>query len=119
MADRMRVPLPRKPGEAFIITEDDIAASVTALDTRYARRFSMDVAEEVLAKMGADVIPHVAQCLGEQVVREHQQQITAVVDSYLMERKWAEPIIRKAIEDSVRRFIFDMLAASPGEDTNG
>lgn len=109
MREPLRVPL-SSPSPSWI-AEDDVAASVARTpDVRYARRFSMDVAEEVLAKMGPAVVQHVAQQLGERVVWNHQAAIESAVFAYLTDRTWAEPIIRKAIEDSVRRFVFDMLA---------
>lgn len=102
----IRVPLPGRPP---FIAEDECLASVSADRTRYARRFSLDIAEEALAKMGPAVVEHVAMQLGEITVRRHQHEIENAVFAYLTDRKWAEPIIRKAIEDSVRRFVFDML----------
>lgn len=102
----LRVPLRSPPS---FIQADDVAASITSDRTRYAKRFSLDVAEEALKKMGPYVVEHVAQQLGESVVRRYQPAIESAVFAYLTDRTWAEPIIRKAIEDSTRRFIFDML----------
>jgi hypothetical protein len=110
----MRVPLPSPP---IFIQDDDVAASVCTTP-RYARRFSLDIAEEALAKMGPAVVQHVAQQLGERVVWDHQQDIERVVFSYLTDRTWAEPIIRKAVEDSVRRFIFEIMISPPSTDTD-
>ena len=105
MAD-IRVPLPSR---AEWITADDMAVHATMDSTRYARRFSLDIAEDALREIGPATVRHIAQKLAESVVHRHQSEIENAVHSYLRDRAWAEPIIRKAIEDSVQRFVSDML----------
>ena len=110
MHNEPRVPM--KPKPASMIAEDDVAASVTTLSGRVGRRFSLDIDEEVLAKMGAMATEHIAGELGKQVAYRHQHLIEAAVSSYLTDRAWAEPIIRAAIRESVNRIVFDMLSSA-------
>jgi len=104
--DPIRVVLPAPP--ASFIADDDVAASVTATP-RYARRFSMDVAEEALAQMGPRAIGFVAQRLAENVVYRHQDAIERAVYSYLNNPAWAEPVIRDAIYRAVAQFARELF----------
>ena len=96
------------PSLSAMISPSDVSASIHDMP-RYAKRFSVDVAEEALANMVPQVIQHVAERLGERVVYEHQEAIHAAVHGYLFDRAWAEPLIREAIREAVRAVIRDML----------
>jgi len=93
------------------IAADDIQASVSGPDLRYARRFSLDVAEEALERLAPMVVQHIAERLGEHVVHHHEPMIEQAVLAYLQDRAWAEPIIRQAIQDSVRTIITEIFTA--------
>lgn len=111
----MKPPLVPMPTRANWIGEDDVAASATKLPN-YGRRFSMDVAEEVLGRMGREMLPHIAQRLAERVVHEHSAAIQKTVLDYLGDRAWAAPIIEDELRKTVRRFAFDLLStADKGE----
>lgn len=101
------VPMPSRPA-SFVA--DDVAASVTTDRTRYARRFSMDVAEDALRQMGPMALNHITKELAESVVRRHSADIERVVYSYINDRAWAEPIIRDAIYRAVAQFARELFA---------
>lgn len=108
MDERPRVPMPNRQGASWV-GENDIAASVAKMPD-YGRHFSMDVAEELLARMGRELLPHVAQKLAERVVHEHTPAIQNTVLDYLNDRAWAAPIIEDEIRKAVQRFTFDLLS---------
>lgn len=105
MKGDIRTTLPPRHG----ISASDVAAEAFRDTTRYARRFSLDIAEDALAQMGPMAVEHIAKQLAENVVHRHQGDIENAVHSYLTDRAWAEPIIRDAIYRAVREFVGDLL----------
>ena len=104
----MRERVPLAAGVSALGT-DDVAASINGPNMRYARRFSLDVAEEALRDLGRKAIPMVAGRLAEQIAHEHHAEIQHVVHSYILDRAWAEPLIREEIRRTVRAVITEML----------
>lgn len=69
----------------------------------------MTIAEEALQKLVPQVIPFVVARLAGQIAHEQRGAVEDAVHEYLRDRAWAEPIIREAIQASVREVIRDML----------
>ena len=117
MAIPTRVPMPVRPSW---IAADDVMASAHRSPGRAGIEFTLTVAEEVLPQIAREVIPHVAERLAEQVVYRHQAEIESAVHSFILDRAWAEPIIRDEISKTVRAIIHDMLLNSKvGDALNG
>lgn len=93
------------------MVSDDVEARVAFDGPRYARTFELKVAEDALEKMGPMAIEVVVGELAKNIVYRRQDQITRVVDSYLNDRAWAEPIIRAEIARAVREVVREMLDA--------
>jgi len=107
---------PRVPLKSPTFAADDVQASAT-MTPRYARRFSLDVAEDALAKLAPAVLPWVVERLAGQIAQRHQGDVEIAVNEYLRNREWAEPVIREAIRDAVQVVVRDMLNSSPLGDT--
>lgn len=107
MTDNIRVPLPSRPS---MLAEDDVAASITKMP-KFARRFSLDVAEDALAQMGREMLPHIALRIAERAVHHPEQQakIVNAVATYLDDPSWVAPIIEDELRKTIRRFAYDML----------
>lgn len=112
MTERMRVPMERN-GLPTMGDEHDVAVAVPPL---VGQRFTMDVSEERLARMGREGIAHAVETLSRTVVYENEPAIRRAIESYLTDRKWAEPIIRQAIRDAVREFVFGMMATGLADE---
>lgn len=110
---RYRVPMPRKPA---VIMADDVALSSMPDGPRNAVRYSMDFAEDAHAKLGKEAIVFAVERLSQTIIYENEAQIRRTVESFLFDREWAEPIIRRAIRESVARFIQDMMTNSDAFD---
>lgn len=117
MSDRrgLRVPMPKKR-EPFV-AEDEIAVHVPETGGRAGYRISMDIAEDVYSRLGREAITHAVERLSLEVVARHQGEIESTVSAFLGDRKWAEPIIRQAIQDTVHDFVTDLLRGMHGEQT--
>lgn len=100
---RTRVPMRERN---HVIAESDVALSTPP---RVGVRYSMDFAEDAHAKLGKEAIIYAVEQLSQTIVFENQHQIRKVVESFLRDREWAEPIIRDAIRDSVRELIREMM----------
>ena len=72
----------------------------------------MDIAEDVLARMGAVGLEYAVEDFSRRIAWKHQGNIEATVASFLQDRSWAEPIIRDAIRDAVAQTVSDMLMNS-------
>lgn len=106
MSERVRIPAKRVG--AFVAADDVIASSYSD-PSRYASRFSLTVADEALAQMGPEVVRFVAQRMADQIQHEHYDTVQRLVHEFLMDRQWAEPVIKEAISHAVRDFIRDMF----------
>ncbi len=110
MSERVRYPI-----RQFASVADFDASVSPTPNLRYARRFSMDVAEDALRDMAPAVAEFVARKLGDRIEYEQRDSVQRVVDSYLSDRAWAEPIIRAAIQVAVLEVIRDMLTVPDKE----
>ena len=99
--------VPMKDSNCFI-AHDDISASI-AQTPRYGYRFSLDVAEDVLQRMGPHAVQHVVERVAERAVFENQHLIHDAVHSFLFDRAWAEPVIHDAITRAVRECVYNMM----------
>jgi len=102
----IRVPM-RDPRAAWI-GEGDLQLSATDLP-RIGRRFNLDIAEDVLARIPAEGLAAAVDDLGRRVAYRYEEDIQRVVHSFILDREWAEPIIMAAISEAVYRVISDML----------
>lgn len=103
MSELPRVPLLRK---MHWLGDEDVSAMVTP---PFARRISMDVSELAIAQMGARVVEHAIERLGETLPSLYAGDIQRTVDAFLCDRAWAEPIIRAELERCVREFARELF----------
>lgn len=102
------------PKPTTISAGGDVTATVSDPDVRYARRFSLDIAEDALAKLAPDVIPYIVERLAKQIAAEQRGTVEDTVHEYLRNQAWAEPIIRQAIKEAVREYIRGMFEVTRG-----
>lgn len=107
MSDRMRVPMAPKR-EAFLAA-DDVSASAVCTPT--AVRFSLDVAEEMLAKIGPLAVEHFAERLATTIVYENQALVREAMLSYLRDRAWAEPLVKQYLREAIRDHVAAMMSS--------
>ena len=100
------------PIRRTFIAADDVAVSSLWPTANYARRFTLDVAEEALARMAPAAIEHLTLQLAERIVYENQSAIEMAVSDLLTDRTWAEPIIRQALREAVHKHVADMFDGS-------
>jgi hypothetical protein len=93
------------------IADDEIAVHAPDLP-RTGHRISLDLAEEVYPRLGREAIACAVERLAVEVVYRHQAEIRRAVEGYVLNREWAEPIIREEISRAVRSIITDMLTNS-------
>jgi hypothetical protein len=93
---------------AGILSADDVQAAAMRLPS-VGVRFSMDVAEDALARMGREAIPHIALDIAKRVVYDNQDLIRSVITDYLRNREWCEPIIEDEIRKTVRAHVRGMF----------
>lgn len=102
--ERLRVPIPVRVS----FEPGDIAASVPSV--RCARRFTLDVAEDALEKLGPMAIQHFTERLAEQVVYENAPLVREVMLEYLRKREWAEPLIRELLREAIHDYVGGIFA---------
>lgn len=117
MIELPRVPMP--PNVGAFIADADLALTAEGSSVRMGRRISMDIADEVWVKAGRAAIAHAVERLANDVVHRHGPEIHAAVHSFILDRSWAEPIIREAIRESVHAVILDMLGNTKFADMAG
>ena len=96
------------------ISDDDVRFTTDA--PRMGTRFYLDVSDEALARIGAEGVAHAVQRLGEAIAFEHRADITRAVHDILLDREWAEPIIRDEISKNVRRIMDEMFIPPDTEE---
>lgn len=100
MSEPIRV-LIREHPRAF--GPDELEASITKMPN-YARRFSMDVSEDTLAKIGSEAVPFFAAEIAKRIAYQHQDKIASAVNSFLMDAQY-RPWVQIIIEDEVRKAV--------------
>lgn len=107
MSEPLRVPMQERP---LFIGNDDIAPHITRMP-KYARRFSMDVAEDALAQMGQQAIPIIAEKLAERIVHHHYADLDRVIGDFLADASVTRPIMREEFRKASKRFYDAHFAA--------
>lgn len=111
--DRLRVPM---KGKSTWLKEDDVNISSTTLTHRVARRFSMDVDEQVLAQIGARALESAVDALGRHVAYEHEGDIRQAVDKFLFDGTWVKPILEQEIRRAAREFVLALWSDEEKKD---
>jgi hypothetical protein len=79
------------------------------------RRFTVDVSHEVVADLKGEAGRLAVSRLTEAVVHYHSDAIRDAVHSIILDREWAEPVIREEIARAVRSVVADMFHEHGGE----
>ena len=106
MSERIRVP---RRAPVVTVADGELTATVSGPMADDARRFSMTVAEAALQRMGPVAIEFVTERLAGQIAHEQRAAVEETVHTYLRDRAWAEPIIRQAIQETVRDYVRGMF----------
>ena len=88
---------------------DDVRVSSAPDGPLVGRRFAMDVSEAMLAQIGARGLEQAVDQLGRAIAYEHRDDIQRTVQSYLMDRAWAQPIIEEELRRAVREFVRELF----------
>lgn len=92
------------------IGNDDIAAHITR-SPKYARRFSMDIAEDALAQMGQSAIPVVAEELAKRIVHERYAELDAAILAFLRDESITRPIMLEEFRKAAKHFFEEHFEA--------
>lgn len=100
----VRVPMRRR---AQWVGADDV--NMTTTPPLCGRRFTMDVSDVALSQMGARVIEHAIERLGQEVPYRYVVEIQQTVVRLLDDREWARPIIEEELRRGVRAYVKDLF----------
>ena len=109
--NRPRVPMPSR---ASFLTDEDVAVSASNL--KVGVRYTMDFDEHAHSKLGKEAVVFAVERLAQEIAYDNTWAIRRTVESYLHDREWAEPIIRKALREAVREHVGKMFDIGVGNE---
>lgn len=96
------------PKDRAMILDDELAIGVKNIPA-IGTRFSMDVSDDALRRLGREAVAHSVVTLAEVTVHRHGREIQNAVHEFILNKEWALPIIEDEIRKTVRQMIVDMF----------
>jgi len=107
------------PSRSAFVGAGDVAVSAQPYSRmNVGRRFSFDVSEEVLSKIGRYALEQAIVNMAESVANMHRHQVEQAFFAALTDktnREWMEPLLREALTKMFFTIVADIMATNAAE----